>query len=152
MSDRNFSRRRRGMRFRPSGGIGHSQQRPDREALQARAEVVTDQSAQDKVYDHRHANEIERAENLAAGLPAQGLPPAPAEPQDKREFRQPNLQTPAVVQEEKQFEPVPVREQPKGIVETIRQAATTLVKKVQRLIRPEKRIHKEVIINAETLE
>jgi ribonuclease G len=152
MSDRNFSRRRRGMRFRPSGGIGHSQQRPDREALQARAEVVTDQSAQDKVYDHRHATEIERAENLAAGLPAQGLPPAPAEPQDKREFRQPNLQTPAVVQEEKQFEPVPVREQPKGIVETIRQAASTLVKKVQRLIRPEKRIHKEVIINAETLE
>jgi len=152
MSDRNFSRRRRGMRFRPSGGIGHSQQRPDREALQARAEVVTDQSAQDKVYDHRHATEIERAENLAAGLPPQGLPPAPAEPQDKREFRQPNLQTPAIVQEEKQFEPVPVKEQPKGIVETIRQAASTLVKKVQRLIRTEKRIHKEVIINAETLE
>jgi ribonuclease G len=152
MSDRNFSRRRRGMRFRPSGGIGHGQQRPDREALQARAEVVTDQSAQDKVYDHRHATEIERAENLAAGLPAQGLPPVPAEAQDKREFRQPNLQTPAVVQEEKQFQPVPVREQPKGIVETIRQAASTLVKKVQRLIRPEKRIHKEVIINAETLE
>lgn len=141
------------MRFRPSGGLGHSQQqRPDREALQARAEVVTDQSSQDKVYDHRHANEIERAENLAAGLPAHGLPPAPAETSDKHEFRQPNLQTPAVVMEEKQFEPVPVREQPKGIVETIRQAASSLVKKVQRLIRPEKRIHKEVVINAETLE
>ena len=82
MSDRNFSRRRRGMRFRPSGGLGHTQQqRPDREALQARAEVVTDQSSQDKVYDHRHANEIKRAENLAAGLPAHGLPPEPAQPQ-----------------------------------------------------------------------
>jgi hypothetical protein len=31
-------------------------------------------------------------------------------------------------------------------------AATNLVKKVQRLIRPEKKIHKEVIINAESLE
>src|SRR5208337_1767740 len=35
---------------------------------------------------------------------------------------------------------------------TIKVAATNLVKKVQRLIRPEKKIHKEVIINAETLE
>ena len=38
MSERNFSRRRRGgMRFRPSGGLGHAQ-RPDREATQARAD------------------------------------------------------------------------------------------------------------------
>jgi len=61
MSDRNFSRRRRGgMRFRPSGGLGHvqQQQRPDREALQARAEVIGDQAPQDKVYERRHANEI----------------------------------------------------------------------------------------------
>jgi ribonuclease G len=37
-------------------------------------------------------------------------------------------------------------------LDTIKFAATTLVKKVQRLIRPEKKTHKEVIINAETLE
>ncbi len=43
-------------------------------------------------------------------------------------------------------------EQPKGILDTIKFAATTLVKKVQRLIRPEKKVHKEVVINAETLE
>ena len=40
----------------------------------------------------------------------------------------------------------------KGILDSIKNAATTLVKKVQKLIRPEKKIHKEVIINAETLE
>ena len=40
MSDRNFSRRRRGMRFRPTGGLGHGQQPTDRDALQARAEAV----------------------------------------------------------------------------------------------------------------
>ena len=41
MSDKNFSRRRRGMRFRPKGGLGQNPQKPDREAVQARAEVVT---------------------------------------------------------------------------------------------------------------
>ena len=56
------------------------------------------------------------------------------------------------MEEEKPFEPVPVAEQPKGILDTIKVAATNLVKKVQRLIRPEKKIHKEVVINAETLE
>ena len=56
------------------------------------------------------------------------------------------------MEEEKPFEPVAIKEQPKGILDTIKVAATNLVKKVQRLIRPEKKIHKEVVINAETLE
>ena len=56
------------------------------------------------------------------------------------------------MQEEKSFAPVNMPEQPKGLLDTIKSAATTLVRKVQRLIRPEKKIHKEVIINAETLE
>lgn len=116
MSDRNFSRRRRGMRFRPSGGLGHGQQRPDREAVQARAEAVGEPPSQDKVYEHRHSHEIERAENLAAGLPAEG---APREPQQgsgpaKGDFREPNLATPAVVEEEKPFAPVPVSDRPKA--------------------------------------
>ena len=154
MSERNFSRRRRGMRFRPSRGLGQGQQHPDREASQARADAVGAPPAQDKVYEHRHTHEIERAENIAAGLPPEGLaaeaPPATAAL--KREFRQPHLETPAQVQEEKPFAPVHVQEQPKGIVDSIRAAATTLVRKVQRLIKPVKKIHKEVIINAETLE
>src|SRR5208283_4428251 len=70
----------------------------------------------------------------------------------KKEFREPKLETPAPVEEEKPFVPVPVAEQPKGILDTIKFAATNLVKKVQRLIRPEKKTHKEVVINAETLE
>ena len=37
MSERNFSRRRRSMHFRPSGGLGKGQpQRTDRDAIQAR--------------------------------------------------------------------------------------------------------------------
>ena len=158
MSERNFSRRRRGgMRFRPSGGLGHGQnqqQRPDRDATQARAEAVGGPPAQEKIFEHRHAHEIERAENQAAGLPPEGLPPVAEEqqPEDKKtNFREPNLETPAQVQEEKVFAPVHIKEQPKGIVDTIRAAASTLVKKVQRLIKPVKKIHKEVIINAEVL-
>jgi ribonuclease G len=156
MSDRNFSRRRRGgMRFRPSGGLGHGQQQSRQgrdEANQARAEAVGG-SPQEKVYEHRHTHEIERAENIAAGLPPEGVPPSETAPTtDKREFREPHLDTPAEVQEEKTFEPVPIKEQPQGILHTIRATAQTIVKKVQRLIRPVKRLHKEVIINAESLE
>ncbi len=142
------------MRFRPSGGLGHSQpQKPDRDATQARAEAVGGPPAQEKVYDQRHAHEIERDENIAAGLPPEGTRPEAHEqqPDAKRNYREPNLQTPEEVKEEK-FSPVTVKEQPKGIVDSIRTAATNLVKKVQRLIKPVKRIHKEVIINAETLE
>jgi ribonuclease G len=156
MSDRNFSRRRRGgMRFRPSGGLGHGQQqRPDRDATQARAEAVGGPPAQEKVFDQRHTHEIERDENIAAGLPPEGMP---AETTDKsadakRNFREPNLQTPAEVKEEEKFAPVHVKDQPRGIVDSIRTAATNLVKKVQRLIKPVKRVHKEVVINAEVLE
>src|SRR5882672_2863775 len=103
MNERNFSRRRRGgMRFRPSGGLGHGQhQRPDRDATQARAEVVGGTGAPEKVYDHRHSHEIERAENLAAGLPPEGQPAAEPGSDRKTNYREPNLETPAQVQEEK---------------------------------------------------
>jgi ribonuclease G len=127
------------------------QQRPDREAIQARADAVGEQALQEKFYERRHTHEIERAENIAAGLPPEGAPKEPAAPPGKHDYRQPNLETPAEVQEEK-FEPVPVPEQTKGIVDSIKVMATTLVKRVQRLLKPVKRAHKEVVINAESLE
>lgn len=154
MSERNFGRRRRGMRFRPQGGLGHGQQKPDRDATQARADAVGETTGgPERVFERRHQNEIERAENIAAGLPPEGATPE-STPQEsaKREFREPDLQTPARVEEEKTFEPVTIKEQPKGLVETIKSVASNIVKKVQRLIRKEKKIHKEIIINAETLE
>src|SRR5690348_5246191 len=154
MSNNNFSRRRRGMRFRPKCGLGQSPQKTDREAIQARAEVVSEQGGAERLFEKRHAHEIERAENLAAGLPPQGTPetveppPGPA----KKDFREPHPETPARVEQAKPFEPVALPEQPRGVLDAIKLAATNLVKKVQRLIRPEHKIHKEVVINAETLE
>lgn len=158
MSDRNFSRRRRGgMRFRPSSGLNPNPNRTDREALQARAEAVGGKAPQDKVYDRaRHAQEIERSENIAAGLPPEGAPKTESEASAaataKGGYREPNLETPAEVQEEKPFEPVAISHRPQGIVETIRAAASTVIKKVHRLLKPVKKTHKEVIINAESLE
>ena len=154
MSERNFSRRRRGgMRFRPSGGLGHTSQKPDREATEARAEVVGGTGTPEKVYDRRHAQEIDRAENIAAGLPPEGAPNEPLPTtEEKLEAPEQAQPTPMPVEKEKPFEPVPINQKPKGIVDSIRVAATNLVKKVQRLIKPEKKLHKEVIINAETLE
>ena len=149
MSNNNFSRRRRGMRFKPKGGLSHAQQKPDREAVEARADVVSEQGGSERLFEKRHSSEIERAENIAAGLPPEGRPETPAtEPEEHRHSHE----TPVVPMAEEKFAPVKIPEQPKGLLETIKYAATNLVKKVQRLIRPEKKIHKEVIINAETLE
>ena len=149
MSNNNFSRRRRGMRFRPKGGIAPAQQKPDREAIEARADVVSEQGGSDRLFEKRHTQEIERAENIAAGLPPEGKIETPAV-----ETAVPSgpVEISAAPVAEEKFEPVKIVEQPKGLIETIKSAASNLVKKVQRLIRPEKKIHKEVIINAETLE
>jgi len=154
MSNKNFSRRHRGMHFRPKGGFGQTPQKSDQEASQARADAVSEQGGADRLFEKRHAHEIERAENIAAGLPPQGVSEKemPDVGAGKKNFREPHLDTPAQVKEGKPFEPVEIQEQTKGILDTIKVAATSLVKKVQRLIRPEKKIHKEVVINAETLE
>ena len=84
MSNNNFSRRRRGMRFRPKGGLGQAPQKTDREAIEARADVVSEQGGSERVFEKRHFGEIERAENIAAGLPAaagsEAPPPVPPLP------------------------------------------------------------------------
>src|SRR5437762_288954 len=159
MSEKSFSRRRRGgHRFRPSGGMSANVQRTDRAASEARAGALGDKPSEESVFDHaRHEREIQRAENLAAGLPADAPPaanaPASSEPR-KRDFREPDLAIPAQVKEEEAgFEPVQVREQPpQGFVDAIKVAATKVIRKVQRLIKPVNKLHKEVIINAESLE
>src|SRR5213075_2565026 len=159
MSERRFSRRRRGgHRFRPSGGMSANVQRPDRAASDARAEALGDKPSDESVFDRaRHEREIQRAENLAAGLPADApavaKPPEAGEPR-KRDFREPDLEIPAEVKEEQPgFEPVHVKEQPpQGFVDAIRGVANRVIKKVQRMMKPVKKLHKEVIINAESLE
>jgi ribonuclease G len=150
MSDRNFSRRRRGgMRFRPSGGLN---QRPDRSATEARAEA-TGEKKSDAVFERaRHDEEIARAENVAAGLPPEGAPapeagetPPPGRREKRGAFRKPNLETPEQVSEEK-YEPVPLKSEPPTLIDKFKK----VIKKF--LPKKETKIHKEIIINAESLE
>jgi ribonuclease G len=159
---KNFSRRRRGgMRFRPSGGGGGApkpaSKSQDRDAQQARADAVGDKPALsgEPLFERsRYQKEIERAENVAAGLPPEGVPTDTAEDGESpgnRQFREPHLETPAEVAEEL-YTPVHVAEKPKTLFEAIKATAAKVIKKVQRLIRPVKKTHKEVIINAEALE
>jgi ribonuclease G len=151
------------MRFRPNRGPGGPQQqhhhnqppRQDREATEARADAVGEKIEPEQVFDHRHQREIERSENVAAGLP----PDAPSdipdaeEPVGKHDFREPHPEAPEAAPEEKPFKPVHVPDPPpQGLVDHIRAAASRVIRKVQRLIRPVKRTHKEVIINSESLE
>src|SRR5688500_18683999 len=121
MNDRNFSRRRRGgMRFRPSRGVHPNVKRgPDRAAQDARAEAIGAKSGDENIYDkNKFQREIERAENLAAGLPPDGTP-APAEGGSKKDFREPHMDTPAEVKEDT-YQPVELKDPPaQGIVQAI---------------------------------
>jgi ribonuclease G len=138
------------MRFRPSGGFN---QKPDRSATEARA-AATGEKKPDAVFERsRHDDEIARAENIAAGLPPEGEAhpeekegqPQP-HPREKRgAFRKPNLETPAEVSEEK-FEPVPLQSKPPTLIDKFKK----VIKKF--LPKQEQKTHKEIIINAESLE
>ena len=153
-------RRRGGMRFRPSSGVNPNVSKSkEREAQQARAEAVGEKiNTPENIYErNRYQKEIERSENIAAGLPPDGGPGVEeraGESEQRGDFREPRLDTPLEVKEEEtSFTPVPVKDQPpQGIVETIKTVATNLVKRVQRLLKPRPKRHKEVIINAEALE
>ena len=100
-------------------------------------------------------------ENIAAGLPPER--PSETEQAARRSrsdirggkrgaFRKPHLDTPAEVQEEK-FEPVPCAEPSrKAWSARSRTRSDKMIRKVQRFIKPEEKTHKELIINAESLE
>src|SRR5439155_25046453 len=111
MSEKSFSRRRRGgHRFRPSGGMSANVQRTDRAASEAHAEALGEKPSEDSVFDRaRHEREIQRAENLAAGLPpdAPAVAKAPESGEQRnREFRVPDLASPAEGKEQSGSQPV----------------------------------------------
>lgn len=147
------------MRFRPSGGSSAPPQRPDKAAIAARADAISEgkQNGADEVFTQaRHEEEIERAENIAAGLPADGTETETTS--DVRHhgraqnFRQPKQEV-AEEPEEVPFKPVSIPDaRPRGLVDAIRLVATKVMRKVEQLIKPPPKTHKEVIINAESLE
>lgn len=158
MTDHNFSRRRRGgQRFRPGKGRAF---KPDRAAVEARAEALSEKPyTEEAIFDsRRHEREIQQAENRAVGLPDPArvatVEATSAEPTSdrKRDFRAPHFDTPAQVSEEPEAAAAVAAPPPQGLVGTLRAAAQKVISRVQRMIRPAKKINKEVIINAESLE
>jgi len=153
MNDRTASRRRRGQRFRPGQGQLF---RPEKAALEARAEALGERPSDESVFDfRRHEHEIGQAQNRAAGLPdtagdtsapvgedgREGLPPG--------DYRQPHLDVPAEVSEEAAPEG---DAKPASLMGSIKAAAQKIVRRVQRLVHPKEESEKEVVINAESLE
>ena len=130
---KNFSRRRRGgMRFRPSP-------QAQKKFTETKADATLEtQGANQRVFDKSRQSEIERAENVAAGLPPEGIPRSEAAEagEGKKAYREPHLDTPEEVKEE--FKPIEFEEKPKGLMDAIKIAAAKVIKKVQRLIKPVK--------------
>lgn len=152
MSDRTFSRRRRSQRFRPGKGQTF---KPERAASEARAEAIGGKSTDESVFDlRRHATEIQRAENRAAGLPEDtpdASPAAIADPAKREGYREPHLDEPEQVVEEAETPPPPPP-RPTGIVGMVKAAAERVLHTVRRLVRPKESSNKEVIVNSESLE
>ncbi len=154
MNERTYSRRRRGQRFRP----GHGQTfKPERAALEARAEALGERSSEENVFDfRRHEREIGQAQNRAAGLPENAPEPEPSsrdggvELAPSREYRQPHFDVPAQVEEEEPPPAPPPR--PVTLMGSIKAAAQKVIQRVQRLVRTKEQSKKEVVINAESLE
>ena len=173
MSERKSSSRRRGgMRFRPTGGLNKQRNRKgDRAAAKARAVAIGAKEQDDEpVFEARHAREIQRAENLAAGVPPDTTDAELKEQLEEKQHEGEGKKEKAAdkskggrrgnrrgqrskPEAEEEFSPVPVPDQkPKGIVNSLRVAADNVITKVKRIIRPIQRSHKELVINSESLE
>jgi ribonuclease G len=148
------------MRFRPNGGLNKQRAtKPDKAAQEARAVAIgsKEQEAEPVFDDSRHGPEIQRSENLAAGLPPESTDTEikeKSEPKSSRgESRGSRRGRRGKPEGEDSFEPVAVPdEKPKGIVNSLRVAADTVITKVKRMIRPVQQSHKELVINTEALE
>lgn len=144
MSERNFSRKRKtGQRFRPSGGLSSRNKKSEKKALEARAQAIGVIKDDEPVFDQsRHKSEIERAENVAAGLPPEG----DVKPQTKVVNEPKPTKAPS-------YQPVEIPEPPpEGLMGAIKSAANKVLKKVTGLMRAPSTKHKEIIINSESLE
>tara|TARA_B100000029_G_scaffold500311_1_gene571865 strand:- start:927 stop:2945 length:2019 start_codon:yes stop_codon:yes gene_type:complete len=161
MSDNNSFKRgkKRGMRFKPSGGFNR---RSNRTGVKARADVDTVKTTQDEIYNTReHESEIVRSENKAHGLPPNAdLESAKAqrqmineegislyERQNGKKAKRKNIS------DKDSFEPVKLPEEPvKSVTDKIQRVAKKIYGKVKGVFRPIQHSHKEVLINAESLE
>jgi len=136
------------MRFRPA----KAPRTPDREAQKAREALINEEPDSEAIFDQaRVKKEIDRAENVAAGLPPDAQTEEPDPEEERKNAGRHTPPPPAVNVDE--YQPVPISESaPKGLVGNLRAAAQKVIRRVDRIIRPRRNSNKEVIINCESLE
>jgi len=156
MSQQTFKRNRGPMRFKPTHGL--SNPKPSRGAASARAGALTDKPAEEALFDRRrHEAEIQRAENLAAGLPPDAQDVGEEAPDSGRDQR---FRTPGTALTEDAESsgdagpeaPGTVKRRPGTFLDKARAAVKEVVQKVRKLIQPEPKKNIEVVINSEPLE
>jgi len=132
-----FSQKRKtSMRFKPSSG-GRTPKNVTPPALN-QLDDPGRESVSETVFDARHEAEILKAENKSAGVKEEPQAPAPAP--RKKPAKEP-------------YKPVPLPEsKPRNIVESVKGVANKMIETFQRMMGPGQTIHKEIIINAESLE
>ena len=121
------------MRFKPSSGRGGKRPAspPFIQLDDPKREAVSD-----TVFDSRHEAEILKAENKSAGIKEEPAAPAPR----KRTPKEP-------------YKPVALAEpKPRNFVESVKGVAGKVIETFHRMITPAQPTHKEIIINAESLE
>jgi ribonuclease G len=132
-----FSQKRKtSMRFKPS-----SSGKPPKNVGPLALNQLDDperEMVSDTVFDARHEAEILKAENKSAGVKEE--PPAPAPAPRKKPAKEP-------------YKPVPLPEpKPRNFVESVKGVANKMIETFQRMMGPVPTSHKEIIINAESLE
>jgi len=152
MAQRGYSRKSRtGQTFRP----GHRQTfKPKRSALQARlaATAVRPSMDTEPVFNTQHEKEIQKAENIAAGLPPDTPDEAVAliaEAKDQKKGETAVQEKPAEAEASQSGKES--GEEAK-LIDKLRATTRKVVRKVKKLVRLKTRPRKEIIVNAEALE
>ncbi len=160
MSERNFSRRRRGgMRFRPSGGFNQNQ-KPDRSATEARAEATGEKKPDARLRARRATTrKLSGPKTSPPACRPEGEPHAgvggsirragAGAAAKARRFPQAATWRPRPKSPRRNIEPVRCSPSRPTVD---RQIGTTRSSKSSCAIKQEHKTHKEIIINAESLE
>lgn len=159
MSDSNRPKKRLVFSYRPKKSdsgkprSGFSQHQNDK-----KIEEIGDKVDPTEVFDKkRFLNEIEKAENIAAQKLEKELPSIEGKGEGEEhavvsDEKQSEVQKKSDVKDEP-YKLIEIEEPvPDGFINKLKYAANKIISKIENIVRPSGRVHKEIIINAESLE
>ena len=151
MSDmnKNFSRRRNIIHFRPKGGIGHGKS-PLNQSNEQRIEELGDKVEIDKIFDKkRYERDIAKSEAI---LSQKGATVTAGSKETNIESKKEVTERSKPV-ENQPYKMVEIEEiPPKGLYQKATYAVGKIIKGIFDIVKPPNRVHKEIVINVESLE